>query len=144
MFANLALPLRRIGSVLSLCALALGLASGCRASATPEEVAAATLFFPPVFRYVAEPKWSFSDAERLKALQEYTGQGADTLLEMIIDPEGKVVRVRILRTRIDEIYHEILIEHARAFTFSAESESGHYRTFYYPIEYRLNHQFEWQ
>jgi hypothetical protein len=142
-FATLALPRARFAIALPGLFLALALGSGCKASASPEEVAAATLFFPPVYKLVAEPRWSFSDAERLKALQAYTKQGADTLFELIVDADGKVVRTRLLRTPVDEIYHEVLLEHSRRWEFSPDARRSSYRALYYPIEYTLHHDNEW-
>lgn len=130
-------------SALIVLGLALAPSSACRASASPEEVARATLFFPPVFKYVDELRWSFSDAERLRALQEYIRKGADTLFEVVIDADGKVRRMRIVRTPVDEIYHEFVLEYARGWEFSPDERRDSYRAFYYPVEYRFRAQFEW-
>jgi hypothetical protein len=123
--------------------LALVLLTGCRAAATPEEIAAATLFFPPVFKYVEEPRVDFSDAERLRALEECKRQGGDTLFEWIIDADGVVRRARSVRTWVDEIYHDVVLEHARRFEFSGSEQREMYRAFDYPLEYRFQSRFEW-
>ena len=128
-------------------AIALGLAlvagAGCRASATPEEVAAATLFFPPIYRHLEEPRWCFSDAERLKALDVYRERGADSLFELIVDAEGVPKRVRIVRTPIEEIYHDRVFEIARAWRFSPDKRGAGYRAFYCPVDLNFQPTFEW-
>lgn len=48
----------------SCLALALALLASCRAAVSDEELRAATLYFPPEFKYVEEPRFSFTAAER--------------------------------------------------------------------------------
>lgn len=138
-----ATPARMPTLVARVVSWVLVLGSGCKASASPEEVAEAVLFFPPVYRSVEEPTFSFTDAERMKALQEYRRQGADTLFELIVDPQGKVRKARIVKTWVKPIYHDIVLEHALALEFSPQVDTEFFRAFYYPLEYRFQSTFEW-
>ena len=120
----------------------LSLATSC-ASAVSEDVLRAKLYFPPEVKYVEEPSFSFSSAERKKALLEYRDHGADTLFELIIDAEGKVVRSRLIRTNVDPVYHQDLEDHAAHFEFTSDADGSMYRAFYYPVDYRHRTTFEW-
>lgn len=132
----------------SLCAaLALGLTAvggaGCTSAPTAEEIEAATLFFPPTYRRLEAPRWCFSEAERRKALDTYWDAGADTLFELVVDAEGVPARVRIVRTKIEGIYHERVFEIARAFRFAPDERGSGYRAFYYPVDMNFQPTFQW-
>lgn len=101
------------------------------------------LYFPPLFKYVEEPKYAFSAAERQRAIQEYRKYGADTLFELIVDHDGKVKRARLLRTQVRREYHQEMIEHVRRMSFTQDAENQKYRAFFFPTRYRLNAEFEW-
>jgi hypothetical protein len=120
------------------------LVSACKSAASAEAVAAATLYFPPNFKYVEEPRYSFSSAERQRALQEYREQGADTLFELVIDHQGRVMKARLLRTHVSEVYHDDMIHHALRMEFSPDANCQMYRAFYFPAKYSHTAEFEWQ
>jgi hypothetical protein len=126
-----------------LLAASLALATSCEAPVTAEELERATLYFPPQFKYVEEPRFCFTRAERERALKEYKQVGADTLFEVIIDNEGTVKKVRLLRTHVRKDYHDFMLEHARWFLFTEDPGSEMYRAFYYPIVYDFEAEFEW-
>jgi hypothetical protein len=120
----------------------LALVSGCT-SIPPEAVEHATLYFPPQFKYIDEPRYCFSPAEREKALQTYRKKGADTLFELVIDSQGKVKKARLLRTHVDTIYHEDMENHARSFEFTKDTEGHRFRAFFFPTKYKHESTFEW-
>lgn len=133
-------------NALILLAALLVVSAGCAASPTDAEVASATLFFPPHYRRIDEPRFCFSEAERQRALQEYRKQGADTLFELVIDARGAVKDVRLVRTHVDRHYHQDMLDHARWFAFSpdaADTAGTGYRAFFYPVKYRYDPSFEW-
>lgn len=129
----------RAGALGAACFALVALA-GCRSGPDEAEVAAATLFFPPTFRYVEEPRFCFSAAERERALQGFRELGVDSLFELIVDDSGRVVESRIVRTRVEELYHPIVLEHANAFAFNPDERKGAYRAFYVPMDFRLDSQ----
>lgn len=131
----------RLIAVLTL--LYVGLPSCMSPAATPAEIEAATLYFPPTVKIVDEPRFSFSSAERQKALETYREVGADTLFEFVIDDEGQVVRSRLVRTNVKRVYRESLEDHAERLVFSGDGGSGRYRAFYFPTDYDMNPTFEW-
>lgn len=135
---------RRNGLLVLVSLLALLPAWGCTTPVSDAEIEAATLYFPPSFKVLTEPSWSFTAAERQRALREYKQQGADTLFEFVIDSEGRVERSRLLRTHVEPVYHEQMEVHARAMVFSKDDRAGLYRAFYFPASYRMNNRFEWQ
>ena len=109
----------------------------------PAEVAAATLYFPPQVKRIQEPRFCFDPAERERALQTYRELGADTLFELVVDQEGKVVKARVLRTDERRSYREDMLDHARRFRFTPDREVPGYRAFYYPARYGFDNEFEW-
>ena len=115
---------------------------GCTTPPTSAEVEAATVYFPPQVKYLDEPDWVFTSAERQRALRAYREQ-ADTLFELVIDGEGKVKRARLLRTDVRKEYHEDLVAHARHLGFTKDTDPGRYRAFYFPVDYRNNRDFRW-
>ena len=123
-----------------VCLLVLG--GSCRSPATAEEVQAATLYFPPTFKVVDRPRFSFSMAERQRALDEYRDHGADTLFEVVVDGDGRVVKSRLVRTQVPASYHDDLEAHARRFQFTEDAQSL-YRAFYFPVRYRYDSELEW-
>lgn len=123
--------------------LALLLLASCQVAVTDAELRSAPLYFPPNFKFVAEPRPAFTAAERQRALLEAKAQGVDTLFELVIDSEGRVRRARLLRTHHPARHHEFLLEHARGFEFAPDARSALYRAFYYPTNYELNVSFEW-
>ncbi len=123
--------------------LLVSCAVGCRAPLPPEVVEAATLWVPPLVKVVREPDWSFTRAEKEKVLQLCRENRIDTLFEFIIDDEGKVVRSRLLRTDVDDVYREYLEDHAGVMEFPPDDVQGRYRAFYYPTDYRFTATFEW-
>jgi len=127
-----------------LLVLALSALSACRAAVTEEQLREATLYVPPEFKYVAEPRFSFSPAERQLALQFASRNELDTIFELVIDSEGRVQRVRLVRTTHPERRHEDMLVHARGFVFSKGAQPGLYRAFYYPLDYSMRLSFEWQ
>lgn len=104
-------------------------------SLTDEEVKKANLFFPPTIRYVEEPRFCFSAAERERARKECLAQGADTLFEFVVDKEGRVVKVDILRTHVHRDYREDMMAHAQGFQFTQNTKNEMYRAFFYPTKY---------
>jgi hypothetical protein len=124
------------------CLLAF-LAVGCRSGPTPQEIEEATLFVPPVYKRVERARWCFSDAERSKALAEHTRRGANSLLEVLIDDSGQIVRLRVVRTQVQEIYHDIVLEHVGSMKFSADPTVAGHRAFYLPLDYDFSARFEW-
>lgn len=121
----------------------LALLAACASASVSEEVRNATLYYPPQVRLVDEPRSCFTHAERQRALLELSRVDADTLFELIVDEEGKVVRARLLRTHVRREYHEQLEDHARAFEFTPEDCGGRYRAFFFPCRYRHDAGFEW-
>jgi len=117
-------------------------ALGCT-SVSASEVDSATLYFPPRFRYVDEPRSCFDPAERERALREYRERGADTLFEIVGGKDGTVRKARLLRTYVKPVDHPSLEDHARRLQFSPDSESEMYRAFYFPVRYRHDATFEW-
>ena len=115
--------------------------AGC-APITPEDLEGTTLYYLPLFKYVQEPRYDFTYSERLVALKSMKKVKADTLFELIVDPGGKVVKARVLKSHVRECYWEDLESHARRFTFTPD-DGTMYRTFYYPMKYRYNSEFEW-
>jgi hypothetical protein len=122
---------------------ALLVLASCQAAVSDAELRSAPLYFPPNFKYVAEPRPGFTAAERQRALLEAKAQGVDTVFELVIDSEGRVRRARLLRTHHPARHHELLLEHARGFEFEQDAQSELYRAFYYPTNYELNLSFEW-
>ena len=110
---------------------------------SPEEVAAATLYFPPQFKRIAEPRFCFSSAERERALQGCREDGADTLFEIVIDAKGKVEKVRLIRTHVDPDYQQDMLDHANGFGFTPDATGSGYRAFFFPVKYHYQSEFEW-
>jgi len=138
-----AMPRRAlIGTLLVLVSLLLA-SAGCTAPPSAAEVAAATLYFPPEVRRIDEPRFCFSAAERERALQEYRSDGSDTLFECVIDDQGKVKKVRLLRTHVNRVYHQDMLNHARWFVFTPDLKGQGYRAFFLPMKYRFDATFEW-
>lgn len=115
----------------------------CTSPVTAEEVAAATLYFPPEVRRIDAPRFCFSLADRRKALDSYRETGADTLFEIVIDDRGEVVLSRLVRTHVRGVYHADLEAHAERFEFTSDGGSGEYRAFYFPVAYDHDTTFEW-
>ena len=111
------------------------LIGACKSTVTNEELESATLYFPPVVKYLDRPGYSFDNVERQKALRSYKDYG-DTLFELVIDREGRVKKARILRTHVKRHNHEFMLEHANDFRFTKDTEDR-YRAFYYPTNYTL-------
>ena len=128
----------------SLLVLLFALAvSSCVTQEADPSVANAELYFPPNFRYVAEPRFCFRPAERRRALDVYRELGADTLFEIVIDPEGKVRKARLLRSSVDRDYHDDVESHARQLVFTPELTTELYRAFYFPVTYSRQAEFQW-
>ena len=108
------------------------------------ELQAANLYFSPTVKFAEEPKISFTQAEREKALKAYKSIGANTLFALVVDYEGRVLRSRLLRTKERKEYHEGMLEHIRSVVFAPSSKEDLYRCFYYPINYDLDASFEWR
>ncbi len=119
------------------------LLAGCQSALTEEEIRNATLYFPPRVKYLEKPRFGFSSAERKHALLEYRDHGADTLFELIIDNRGKVKRARLVQTNARKEYHSFMESHAHSFSFSEDPGTELYRTFYFPMDYDVQAEFEW-
>lgn len=113
---------------------AVGL-SACQ-TLSQAEVDTATLFFPPTYKYVDDPRYSFPPVERKRALQAYWEAGADTLFEIVIDSRGEVTRSRLLRTTVDRVYRAELEDHAETLLFNPD-EDPRFRAFFYPVDYEF-------
>ena len=122
---------------------ALALLFSCQSPVTEAQIQEAELYFPPKVKYLSEARFSFSTAERKKALLNYTKHGADTLFEFVIDRQGKVKKARLLKTRVKKVYHEDLEIHAEGMEFSEDDGPAPYRAFYYPTDYTFRPTFEW-
>ncbi len=109
----------------------------------PVAVESAQVYFPPRFRYVAEPRYGFSPAERERALREATKLGVNTLFEFVIDSEGVVKKARLVRTDLWRNRHEAMENHARVMVFSKDPDKEMYRAFYFPMNYTYESEFEW-
>jgi len=120
----------------------LGMLAGC-ATPTPEEVAAATLYFPPTVKRTEEPRFCFTAAERQRALDEFSNSEADTLFELVIDADGKVRKARLIRTQVLPEYQQDLVDHAYWFGFTPDPHHQGYRAVYYPTNYKYERSFEW-
>jgi hypothetical protein len=118
------------------------LTTGCT-SVDPTAVDSAEVFFPPRFRYVGEPRFCFSSAERERARRESKEMGADTLFELVIDEAGKVRKARLVTTRQPEHRHEDMVAHAYRLVFTEVSVSGLYRAFFFPTRYAYESKFDW-
>jgi len=129
----------KLHALVSLAVLSLG----CHSPVTQAELDAAELYFFPDFKYVDEPRFEFSAAERRLALDSYRDRGADTLFAFVIDRRGRVVQSRLLRTTVRSEYHESMKEHAEKLGFSEDDGERAYRSFYFPTRYRYNATFEW-
>lgn len=125
-------PHRRAPALLGLL-LAIG--SGCTAPPTDAEIEQAVLWFPENPKYVDEARFSFEPAERRKALRALDDLPADTLFELVVDAKGKVRKARLLKTWVDRIYRDDLVDHARRMQFSADPDDDRYRAFYFPTTY---------
>lgn len=123
-------------------ALLLAALAACT-TVTPEDVAAATLWFPPQVKRLDEPRFVFTPAERRRAEQEYRHGGADTLFELVIDARGKVMRARLLRTHVAPEHHDDVLQHAYWFGFTPDPAGTGYRAFFLPMKYRYETTFEW-
>ncbi|MEM1451414.1 MAG: hypothetical protein AAGI22_20025 [Planctomycetota bacterium] len=115
----------------------------CAITATDEEIAAATLYVPPNFKYLDKARFSFSVAERERALQAFERSDADTLFEFVVDPQGNVERVRIVKTHVRRDYQPGMVDNARFWTFGADPTSERFRAFFVFMEYSVNPEFEW-
>jgi hypothetical protein len=133
--------LDRIGKLLPVALLTL--AAGCAAGPTEAEVEAATAYLYPEFKYVEEPRFSFTPAERARALRDFRDAGADTLFEVVVDGAGHVQKARLLRTHVHKQYHSQMEAHALRFVFTEDARSAPFRTFYFPMQYRFDASFEW-
>ena len=127
---------------LSLIATLL-LSPGCVSPLDPAAVQAAEVYFPPRFKYVAEPQYCFSPAECKHALLECAKRKADTLFEFVVDSDGKVKKARLVKTQQPSDHEEVMLEHARVMVFSADAESKLYRCFYFPVKYTYSSDFKW-
>ena len=138
-----AMPWRTLVTTLPGLVVLFVASAGCIAPPSAGEVAAATLYFPPEVRRIDEPRFCFSAAESERALQEYRNVGADTLFELVIDARGEVKKVRLLRTHVDRVYHQDMLDHARWFVFTPDLKNQGYRAFFLPMKYRFDATFEW-
>jgi hypothetical protein len=105
--------------------------------------AAEALYLYPSYKYVSERRYTFSSADRRRALDTYRDTGADTLYEIVIDRRGKVTRSRLLQTDVRKEYRRDVEAHARAFGFSEDSKTNLYRAFFFPVNYSYDADFEW-
>lgn len=132
---------------LATIAIVSWLHGGCQLPSTPPVDAAAVknaeLYFPPRFRYVAEPRFCFSPAERERALQEWQRRGANTLFEFVVDNRGKVRKSRVVKTNLWADRVEPMEEHARVMVFTADPKNEGFRAFYLAANYTLERTFEW-
>lgn len=126
-----------------LAAPALGLGSCQSTQVSEAEVAAAELWFFPNNKYVSSPRIEFTPAERIKALESYRSLGANTLFAFLIDPEGNVRRVQLLRTSERRVYREEMIATARTMRFNVDPREDLYRCVFYPARWNVNRSFEW-
>jgi len=113
-------------------------------TASSAKIEDAILYYLPQCRHIDSARYSFTSAERQKAIQSMSQAGADTLFELIIDGEGRVKRARLIRTKTLSCYREDMERHAMIMKFTPDHSSEMpYRTFYMPARYRYNSTFEW-
>lgn len=120
----------------------IGICAGCP-TIKMSDLEGVTLYYPPKIKFISEPRYPFTENERNLALLSLKHAKADTLFEIIIDNEGKVVKARVLKTRVRKNYIEDLESHARRFKFTKDPGEQQYRAFYYPVKYRYNSEVEW-
>lgn len=134
----------RLSGARALLACSAILLGACQSvQVTEEELAAAELWFFPHSKYVSTPRIEFTPAERLKALQTYRSIGANTLFAFLVDHNGDIRRVDLLRTTERRIYREEMLATARTMRFNGDPREGLFRCVFYPARWNVNRSFEW-
>lgn len=114
-----------------VCILVLYL-SGC---ATPPSDGGADgqASFP--VKSIAEATFSFDTFDKKRAVKAYNKLRANLLFELVIDREGNVVKIRTLRSRLDDYMTGGYKAHVLGMKFTpAPSDDPYpYRTLFYPV-----------
>lgn len=110
-----------------------------------DEIERADDFLYPRFKYVAEPGFAMTNAERLKASAKSRNLRAEILYEMVVNHEGRIVKIRTVRSWADDdedgsITHRFSLI-VRNYLFEPDSAEDRYRTFFYPLDLEVEMEF---
>lgn len=105
--------------------------TGC---ATMENDAASSTPSYPV-KSVADASFSFDAYERKRAIRAYNHEHAHLLLQLIINRNGDIVNLRLVRSSLDDYQTGALKSYARSMKFdpAPENDTLPYRALFYPI-----------
>ena len=108
--------------------------SGC--SAVEPNSEPVDLSFPT--KSVSEKTFNFDRYERNRAVAAYQKLKADLLFELVIDREGKVEKIRVVRTRLDGYMTAGFRAYVgqMKFTPATSNDPLPYRTLFYPMSTR--------
>lgn len=108
--------------------------AGC--AAPPPSEGEAFLF--PKLKYVAEPEFAFTSQERPQALRVARRHGAKVVCELIVDREGRVVRIRLVRglegPEGQGFYSMGIMQKVKERRFEPSVLSAPYRMFFFPVK----------
>lgn len=129
-------------SIALLCQTALiGGLIGCRSPSAAEidaaEVDAAELSYYPSFRSTSAPKFAFTAAERDRARRDFRHLGAEVLAEAVVDADGRIVRLRLVRTSLGRDNREAIEDRLKDFRFAPDEDGTGYRGFLWPVRFNL-------
>jgi len=121
--------------------VAVVLFAGC-ATVSREEMEAAECYLFPHFKTILQPEFGMTSAERRKAIQASNKEAgtaftAMILYELIVDGEGRVVKIRAVkpyyRDDEDQFVTRNISRILQGEQFRPDQVAKAYRTFYYPM-----------
>lgn len=94
---------------------------------------------------VADKSFSFDSFDRKRAIRAYNGERAHMLVQLLINRDGEVVKLKVIRSKLDEYQSGILKSYALSTKFdpAPATDALPYRELFYPLKndvYKLEFQ----